>query len=50
MFYNLLGLYEMLELECAGCSTKTWFEGCIGEKQNGFDILLHQILKIKKQF
>lgn len=34
MFYNLLGLYEMLELECAGCSTKTWLEGCIGEKQN----------------
>lgn len=35
---------------CVGCSTKSWLEGCVGEKQSHFETLWYKSFKTETQF
>ena len=37
LLYNLVGLYEMLDSVWAGCTTRFWLVGLVGENQSSFD-------------
>ena len=37
LLYNLVGLYGMLDSVWAGCTTRYWLVGLVGENQSSFD-------------